>query len=69
MITNDARCTRDIKSRIVIAHAAFSWKKTLITSKLNLDLRKKLAKCYIWKTALHGAETWKLWKLDQKYKE
>jgi len=36
-----------IKSRIVMAKAAFSKKKTLFTSKLDLNLRKKLIKCYI----------------------
>jgi hypothetical protein len=30
-------------------------------------LRKKLVKCHIWSIALYGAETWKLWKVDQKY--
>jgi hypothetical protein len=44
---NDARCTREIKSRIAMAKAAFN-KKTRFTSKLNLNLRKKLVKCYIW---------------------
>jgi hypothetical protein len=29
VITNDARCTRDIKSRIAIAKAAFNKKKIL----------------------------------------
>jgi len=38
--------------------AAFSKKKTLFTSKLDLNLRKKLIKCYIWSMALYGAETW-----------
>jgi hypothetical protein len=47
MITNDARCTREIKSRIVMTKAAFN-KKNLSTSKLDLNLRKKLIKCYIW---------------------
>ena len=31
--------------------AAFSKKKTLFTSKLDLNLRKKLIKCYIWSMA------------------
>jgi hypothetical protein len=57
MITNDARCTREIKSRIAMAKAAFNIKKTLFTSKLDLKLRMKLVKCYIWSTALYGAET------------
>jgi hypothetical protein len=42
MITNDARCTREIKSRIAMSNAAFNKKKTLFTSKLDLNLRKKL---------------------------
>jgi hypothetical protein len=35
MIANDARCTREIKSRIAMAKAAFNKKKTLFTSKLD----------------------------------
>jgi hypothetical protein len=66
-ITNDARCTREIKARIVMAKAAFNKKKTVFTSKL--ELRKKLVKCYIWSIALYGVETWTLRKLDQKHLE
>jgi hypothetical protein len=69
MITNDARCTREIKARIAMAKAAFNKKKTLLTTKLDLELRKKLIKCYIWSIALYGAETWTLRKLDRKYLE
>jgi hypothetical protein len=50
MITNDARYTYEIKSRIAMAKAAFNRKKTLFTSKLDLNVRKKLVKCYIWST-------------------
>jgi hypothetical protein len=35
MITNDARCTLEIKSRIAMAKAVFN-KKTVFTSKLDL---------------------------------
>ena len=69
MLTNDGRCTREIKSRIAMAKAAFSKKRTLFTSKLDLNLRKKLIKCYIWSMALYGAETWTLRAADQKYLE
>jgi hypothetical protein len=68
MITNDAKCTREIKVRIAMAIAAFNT-KTLFTSKLDLELRKKLMKCYIWSITLHGAETLTIRKLDQKYLE
>jgi hypothetical protein len=47
--------------------AANNMKKTLFTSKLNLNLRKKLVKCCILSTALYAAETWTLQKVDQKY--
>jgi hypothetical protein len=69
MITNNARCTREIKSRIAMTKAAFNNKKILFTSKLDLKLRKKLVKCYIWSIALYGAERWTLRKMDQKYLE
>jgi len=52
-----------------MAKAAFNKKKTLFTSKLELNLRKKLVKCYIWNMALCGAETWTLRSADQKYLE
>jgi hypothetical protein len=44
--TKDARRTREMKSRIVMAKAAFN-KKIPLSSKLDLNLRKKLVKCYI----------------------
>jgi hypothetical protein len=66
VITNDARCTREIKSRIAMAKAEFNKKKTLFTSKLDLNLRKTLVKCYIWSIALYGAEMWTLRKVDLK---
>ena len=60
MITDYARCTRDIKSRIARTKSTFSKKKPLVTSKLHLNLRKKLLKCHIWSIALYGAgEGWR----------
>jgi len=67
MLTNDGRCTCEIKSRIAMAKAAFNKKKTLFTSTLDLNLGKKLVKCYIWSMAFYGAETWTLRAADQKY--
>jgi hypothetical protein len=39
MITDDARRTREIKARIAMVKAAFNKKKTLFTSKLDLEPR------------------------------
>ena len=44
MITNAAKCVREIKSRLALAKAAFNKKKTLFTSKLYLNLRRKLVR-------------------------
>jgi hypothetical protein len=69
ILTNDGRCTREIKSRIDMEKAAFNKKKTLFTSKLDMNLRKKVVKYYIWSMALYGAETWMLQAADQIYLE
>jgi hypothetical protein len=52
-----------------MAKAAFNTKKKLFSSKLGLNLRRKLVKCYIWSVALYGAETWTLRAVDQKHLE
>ena len=57
------------KSKIAMAKAAINKKKTLFTRKLDLNLRKKIVKCYIWSMALYGAETWTLRAAEQKYLE
>ena len=62
--TNDGRCTCEIKCRTAMAKAAFNKKKDLFTSTLDLELRKKLVKCYIWSIALYGAENWTLRAVD-----
>jgi hypothetical protein len=69
MTTNDGRCTCEIKSRIAMAKAAFNKKRVHFTSKVDLELRKKIVKCYIWSIALYGAETLSLGALDQEHLE
>jgi hypothetical protein len=41
IITNDARCTSEIKSRIAMAKATFNAKKALFLGKFDSNLRKK----------------------------
>jgi len=45
MLTNDGRCTCEIKSRIAMEKAAFNKKRALFASTLDLNLKKKLVKC------------------------
>jgi len=66
ILTNDGRGTCEIKCRIAMAKAAFNKTRALVTSTLDLELRMKLVKCYIWSTALYGAETWTLRAVDKK---
>ena len=68
ILTNDGRCACEIKCRIAMAKVAFD-KKILCTSTLDLELRMKLVKCYVWSIALYGAETWTLRAVDQKHLE
>jgi hypothetical protein len=69
VLTNDGRCTCEIKCRISMAKAAFNKKRALFTSTLDLELSKKLVKCYIWSITLYGVETWTLPAVDQKRME
>jgi len=45
ILTNDGRCTCEIKCRIAMPKAAFNTKRTMFTSTLDLELRMKLVKC------------------------
>jgi hypothetical protein len=64
ILTNDGRCICEIKCRISMAKAAFKKNRALFTSTLDLELRKKLVKCYIWSIALYRAETLTLRAVD-----
>jgi hypothetical protein len=67
MTAYEATGTRDIKSRTAVAKATFSRKRNLFTSKLGLNLRKKVVRCYIWSVAFYSAENWTFRKVDQKH--
>jgi hypothetical protein len=67
MATYDVRGTCEIKSSIAMAKLAFNKKNAPFTSKVELNLRQKLVKYYIWSIALCGAVMWTLQKVDQKY--
>jgi hypothetical protein len=69
ILTNDGRCSGEMKCRIGMARDAFNKKRALFTSILDLELRTKLLKCYIWNIGLYGAETWTLRAVDQKHLE
>ena len=69
VLTRDGYCTREINTRVTMAKQAFNRKISFLTSKLIIELKKKLVRCYVWSIALYGSETWTLRKLERKYFE
>jgi hypothetical protein len=63
---NYTRCPREIKLSITTPKATFN-KKILFTSRLDINLKKRLVNCYIWSIALCGAGNKTLRKVAQKY--
>ena len=56
--------TKKLKRRIGIAGTAFENMAKILTSRnISIELRSRIAKCYIWSTLLYGAETWTLTKV------
>lgn len=41
VVTKDAYCTEEIRSRIVMSKSDFSKKRSLLTNKMSIELRKK----------------------------
>jgi hypothetical protein len=66
--TNDGRCKK--------LNVGLLWQKLhstrrglFFTSTLDLKLRKKLVKCYIWSIAFYGTVTWTIRAVEQKHTE
>jgi len=50
--------------QIAMVKVTFNKKKALFSSKLDVNIRNKLVKWYIWSTALHGVENWTLQEVE-----
>jgi len=60
MMTEDGRCTTEVKRRIAMAKDAFSKRKELLSRNMSRAVRKKIIKTVVWSVALYGSETWAL---------
>jgi len=60
IISNDARCHREIKRRIAMEKEAFPRRKELQRGGLKRCLKKRMVKKLIWSVTLYCAETWTL---------
>ena len=62
-LVNVAPHTREIKYTIALSKPVLN-KKTLLSSRLDSNLRKTLVICYIWSLTLYGPETWTFWERE-----
>ena len=61
LFTSDGRCGQDVRQRIAIAKSAFtSLEKVMKKRNINIQLRCRFLKCYVWSTLLYGSEAWTL---------
>ena len=60
IITEEGSCEKEISTRIAMAKQAFSIHRILLTSRLNLHLKKRIVKTMVWSVLLYGSETWTL---------
>ena len=58
IITEDARCHREIQRRIVLGKDAFEKRKELLRGGISKELKKRMVKTLVWSVMLYGAETW-----------
>jgi hypothetical protein len=66
-LTNDGRCTVKLNPELLWQKLHLTRRGLFFTSKMDLELRKKLVKCYVWNIVLYGVETWTLRVADQKH--
>ena len=64
LLTEDARCNKEIKKRITMAKAAFMRRGELLRGNISKDLKKRKVKALVWSVALYGSEMWTLRKED-----
>ena len=61
LISSDARCEKEIRRRIGIAKSSFtSMNKVLTSRNIDMAVRIRVLKCYVWSTLLYGCEAWNL---------
>ena len=59
IISDDGRCTKEIKSRIAQAKQAFNALRNVLCNKnMSFLIREKVLLCYVWSILLYGCESW-----------
>ena len=59
--TSDGSCVQDVRQWIAIAKSAFTlFEKALKNRNINIQVRCRFLRCYVWSTLVYGSEAWKL---------
>ncbi|XP_071823117.1 uncharacterized protein [Apostichopus japonicus] len=66
LLAEDVNCETEIRARVAMAKETFKPHNSLFTASLELQLKKRLMKCFVWGVFLYGSETWTLRKEDRK---
>ena len=69
VVSTDSYYDARIHEYYIYIYILNSKSNVLFASTMDLELKKKLVKCYIWSIALYGSETWMLRAVDQKHLE
>ena len=61
LFSSDARCEKEIRQPFGIAKSSLTSMNKVITSRnIDMAVRIRVLKCYIWSTMLYACETWTL---------
>ena len=60
LVTEDGRCTKEVRRRIALGKTVFSKRKELLRGSLSLGLKKRTVKVLVWSVVSYGSETWTL---------
>ena len=67
LVCEDGRCDAEIKARIGMAKSNFGNMRKLLTNlSLDIKLRMRLLRCYIWSGLMYGCESWNISSVMQK---
>ena len=58
LITDDGRCIQEVKKRIGQAKSAFWKTRELLRGNVNIKLKLRLLKCYVFSVLAYASETW-----------
>ena len=61
MVTKDGKCETEVLKRIGMAKTTFnSMRKILSNMNIDMKLRMRLVKCFVWSVLMYGCEVWTL---------